>query len=265
MKNSKLFTSIFSALSLIFILSSNVFAHTIEYKDSEISVNVTPGEPTQIQFPGIVKGGYMKQSSSLHLDRKDTDLIIFANEGLNQRGESIIVRLEDGRSYSIRIKAATKDTPRDDVVKIEDKREQNIDEEEELAEYKEGKFEYAPSSTVSGFLREMVLVAEFGKKGISGYRVTNSYKGESVLQDGTLRATIDKIFIGPKLWGYVIDVENLLDQSQKLNPATFRLDGTRAISAEQWELSPRPLTIEQEVAKKDKTKVYVVTRARNYR
>lgn len=265
MRNIKLIKTYLFVLVGMLVLSSNVFAHTIEYKDTEVSIYVNPGEPTQLQFPGIVKGGYMKQSSSLHLDRKDTDLIIFANEGLGNRGESIIVRLEDGRSFSIRVKAANKDNPRNDVVKIEDKRDKEIDEEEELAEYKEGKFEYAPPSTVSGFLREMVLVTEFGKKGIRGYRVTNSYKGESVLQDGTLRATIDKIFIGPKLWGYVIDVENLLDQSQKLNPATFRLDGTRAISAEHWELSPRPLTIEQEVAKKDKSKVYVVTRARNYR
>lgn len=248
-----------------FLLVNTASARDVEYNDTEVTINVTPGEPTQIQFPGIIKGGYKKQLSNLHLDRKDTDLIVFATEGLNVKGEAIIVRLDDGRSYSIRVRLANQENPRDDVIKIEDRRDNTINEEEELKDYEEGKFEYAPSSTVSGFVREMILVAEFGKKGIPGYRVSNRFKGESVLHDGAIRATVDKIFIGPNLWGYVIDAENLLDQSQKLNPATFRLDGTRAISAEKWELAPRPLTIEQEVARKDKTKVYVVTKAKSYR
>lgn len=242
------------------------YARDVDYKDGEVAVNVNPGEPTQIRFPGIVKGGYKKTNSSLYLDKKDTDLIVFSNEGLGDKGEAIIVRLEDGRSYSVRVRPADQMHPRDDVVKIEDGREAAMaEEEEELAAYKEGKFEYAPPSTVSGFIREMVLVSEFGKKGIPGYRVSDRFRGETVLHDGTVRATIDKIFIGPNLWGYVIDAENMLDQTQQINPASFRLDGTRAVSAQRWELSPRPLTIEQQIAGKDKAKVYVVTKAKSYR
>ncbi|MFN4895359.1 MAG: hypothetical protein ACK5HO_06205, partial [Pseudomonadota bacterium] len=62
--------------------------------------------------------------------------------------------------------------------------------------------------------------------------------------------------------GYVLDASNLLDQSQKLNPATFRIDGTRAISASNWELAARPMTIEHQVSGRDQAKVYIVTRAR---
>ena len=71
--------------------------------------------------------------------------------------------------------------------------------------------------------------------------------------------------MGPKLWGYVLDAENLLDQTQQINPASFRIDGTRAISANHWEIAPRPLTIEQEVAKRHKAKIYIVTRAKGTR
>jgi len=106
------------------------------------------------------------------------------------------------------------------------------------------------------------LVAELGKKQINGYRVSDAHRGETVLNDGTMLATIDQIFIGPNLWGYVLDTQNLLDSSQLINPATFRLDGTRAVSARNWELAAKPLDIEQQLAAKDKTKVYIITRAR---
>lgn len=239
------------------------FARDVNYDSSEISVYVTPGEPTQIQFPGQVQGGVKRKMSALSLEHKDSDLVVFSSEAITDQGEAIIVRLKDGRSYSVRIRRSADDHKRDDVVRIEDGRASylNGDESEEPA-YRDRKFDYAPPSQVSGLMREMVLVAEFGKKTIAGYRVSDRYRGETVLNDGTMRATIDKIFIGPNLWGYVIDTSNLLDTSQKINPATFRLDGTRAVSATNWELSARPLNVEQQVSSKHTSKVYIVTRAR---
>ena len=59
----------------------------------------------------------------------------------------------------------------------------------------------------------------------------------------------------------MLDVENLLDTNQKLNPASFRLDGTRAVAAERWELAPRPETAEQRIAGSHKAKVYIVTKS----
>ena len=240
------------------------YAREIEYAGAEVAVNVSPGEPTQINFPGEIKGGYKPKLSNIDLDRKDSDLIVFAGEGLSDKGEAIIVRLTDGRSYSLRLRLADDAHPRDDVVKVDDKRVGG-DEEEETSPYKEKRFQYAPSNTVTGLMREMMLVSELGKKNIPGYRLSERYKGETVLSDGTMRATIDRIFIGPNLWGYVLDTHNMLDQTQQINPASFRLDGTRAISAERWELAPRPLNIEQQVSGKDKAKVYIVTRAKKNR
>ena len=254
-------------LILVGLAVSTASARTIEYKDGEITVNVTPGEPTQIEFPGTIQGGFKKNHSALHLDRKEADLIVFANEGLSDTGEAIIVRLKDGRSYSLRIRLADSVNPRDDVVSVQDDRSRLVDPDEVNlnAPYSDKQYEYAPPSTISGFMRELVLVSEFGKNQIAGYRESDRYRGETVLSDGALKVTIDRIFTGPNLWGYVLDAQNLLDQTVRLNPATFRLDGTRAVSAKQWELSPRPINAEQQVASKDSTKIYVITRAKKYR
>jgi hypothetical protein len=240
-------------------------ARTLEYDQSEVAVYVNPGEPTQIRFPGTISGGFKKKKSSIALDRKQSDLIVFANEAIASEGEAIIVRLNDGRSYSLRIQRAGENTPpRDDVVQIDDLRSPvtPLGEEEEEPPFKERDFQYAPPTQISGLMRELVLHAEFAKSNIPGYRVSERYKGETILNDGTLLATIEKIFIGRALWGYVLTVENQLDVAQKLNPATFRIDGTRAISANYWELSPRPLTVEQQIAGRHKSKVYIVTRAK---
>lgn len=241
----------------------SAWARDVEYKDEEVSVRVLPGEPTQLRFPGLIADGYKRKLSAVSIEKKDSDLIVFANDKIDENGEAVIVRLKDGRAFSVRIKKAGAETPRDDVVKIVDGRGSIIDSlEEEDPQYREKRFDYAPPTQVSGLMRELVLAAEFGKAGISGYQVADQYKGETVLNDGTLQATIDRIFIGPNLWGYVIDAKNMLDQTQKINPATFRLDGTRAISAQDWELAPRPLDVEQQIAGKHNTKIYVVTKAR---
>jgi hypothetical protein len=262
------YSSFYAYTALIcfgFVLHENAYGRDVDYNNEEVSVFVAAGEPTQVQFPGNISGGFKRKQSAVSLDRKGTDLIVFAQENLDDSGEAIIVRLDDGRSFSLRIKKASSGNMRDTVVKINDLNSSVVtgqaDEEEELP-YKEKKFDYAPPNQVSGFMREMMLVSEFGKSNIMGYRVSNTYKGETVLNDGTLHATIEKIYIGPKLWGYVMNVENLIDQTQRLNPATFRLDGTRAVSAKEWELAPRPMNVEQEVAGKHKTRIYVITRAK---
>ncbi len=237
-------------------------ARDIEYNNNEFSVYVAPGEPTQIEFPDKISGGFRKKLSSLSLDRKDDDLIVFANEGISEEGEAIIVRLDDGRSYSVRIRLATESDPRDSLVRLYDERSSILSNEEEELPYAERKFERSSPHSPPGLLREMVLASEFGKPKIPGYKVSERYKGETVMNDGTLQATIDKIFIGPNLWGYVIDASNQLDEGQRLNPASFRLDGTRAISMDNWELAPKPLNIEQQIAGKHKAKVYVITTPR---
>lgn len=242
------------------LLASSAFARDLEYNNEEISISVAPGEPTQVQFPGDVSGGYKNRQSSISLDRKGNSLVVFAQENISESGEAIIVQLTDGRSYSVRIRRANADSPRDDVVKISDTRAAIVSNDEEEPAYREKNFEYAPPTQVSGLVREMMLVAEFGKANISGYRQSDSYHGDTILNDGTVLATVDRVFEGPNLRGYVLDVKNLLDTTQKINPASFRIDGTRAISANSWELAPRPLTAEQEIARKDAIKVYVVTR-----
>ena len=155
---------------------------------------------------------------------------------------------------------------RDVAIKIVDTREADIEENPQLAGLAPAPVapsEFPPPTTVAGLMREMVLVAELGKsKGIPGYRRSNKFSGETVLADGTMNATVDEIFMGTDYWGYVLTVENKLDTSQRINPATFRIDGTRAISANKWELSPVPLTDEQKITQGHRGKVYIVTRSK---
>lgn len=245
--------------------ASDAIARDLEYGGREISVFVKPGEPTQIQFPGVIAGGFKKKQSSLNLDRKGTDLVVFGQDTLTEAGEAIIVRLENGKSYSIRVHRTSPDKPRDDMVRIEDSLTSPPspgDDTDKEPQHEEKKFDYAPPNQVSGLMREMVLNAEFGKTGITGYRVSEIHRGETVLSDGTIMAKIDRIFVGPTLWGYVVDAENLLQTSQKIDAGSFRIDGTMAISVKDWELAPQPLNHEQQIAGKHRTKLYIITRAK---
>ena len=158
-------------------------ARDVDYNNEEISIYVTPGEPTQVRFPGVVGGGVKKKVSSLSLQHNDSDLVIFATEALNDNGEAIIVRLKDGRSYSVRVRRSGDTKQRDDVVRVNDSSSVLSDPNEAEPQSRERKFDYAPPSQVSGLMREMVLVAELGKKSIPGYRVSDSYKGEPVPKD----------------------------------------------------------------------------------
>ncbi len=252
-------------ITSFFILVGNLHAKEIEYKGGEIEIIAAPGQPTEIQFPDTIKTGYRKKLSALSIEKRDNKLIVFPKDSLSPEGESILVHIKSGRSYAIKIKRATGGQKRDAIVKIIDSRVSVLPEEEEVSPFKERAFKYAPPSTVSGLMRELILATEFGKVKIPGYKVSDRFKGEVVLNDGALKVTIDKIFVGPTLWGYVLDAENQLDVSQRINPATFRLDGTRAVSATNWELAPRPMNIEQQIAKKHTTKVYVITKANKNR
>ena len=252
-------------LILLMLSIPQAMAREVDYVGQEVEVYVNPREPTKIEFLDKVASGFKPSQSALSVQRDGSDLIVFARSNLSPAGEAVIVKLADGRSYSLRMKPAI-DGPRDSSVKILDSRTSILgdeSEEEDSDRSKEKIYPRAPSNTVSGLMRDMTLVAEFGKKGITGFRASDRYRGQTVLNDGTLHAVLDQIFIGPDLWGYVLDVKNLLDTSQRLNPATFRLDGTRAISIQRFELAPRPLNVEQQVANKHQTKVYVVTRSRS--
>ena len=245
-------------------VATPAWARDIRYTGLEQTIYVTPGEPTQIVFPSKIEGGFKRKNSSLALERKENFLVVFAQPEIPYEGEALLVQLDDKRSYALRISPADDDHPRDEQAKVIEDREESAGDEEDYNSgppYEQPRG-FAPSTVASGLIREMVLVAEYGKqRGIPGYRRSNRYTGETVLNDGTVEARIDEIFMGPDLWGYVLSVENLLDTNHKLNPASFRLDGARAVAAERWELSPRPVTAEQKVGRQYQAKVYIVTKA----
>jgi hypothetical protein len=256
-------------LILLFVFFStalSAWARNLEYNGQEAPVYVSPGEPTNIKFPDKIAGGYITNDSSIQLQREGSDLIIFTSGQIKSQGEAIIVRLKDKRSFSLRLLPTSDINPRDPMVSVDDMSENSLEElreeDDDSKSYEPQDGKYAPPTVLSGFMREMVLFSEFGKPKIQGYEVSSKHRGETIFHDGTMHAKINSIFIGAKYWGYVIDTENLLDTNQLLNPGTFRLDGTRAVSANRWELAAKPLTNEQELAGRHKTKLYIITKPR---
>lgn len=250
------------AVLCFFLGAERVYAREVEYTGKEVPVYVTPGEPTQVTFPEKIEGGFKRKHSSLALERQGNFLVVFAQPEIPYEGEALLVHLKNKRSYALRILPSDDDNPRDEFINMQDMREEYLnDGQQERDPYLQPRG-FAPATLTPGLMREMVLVAEFGKRGgIPGYRRSNRFTGETVLNDGTVEAKIDEIFMGTDLWGYVLTVENQLDTTYKINPAAFRLDGTRAVGAERWELAPRPQTAEQQVANAHKAKVYIVTRS----
>ncbi|HMO19051.1 MAG TPA: hypothetical protein PKA63_13170 [Oligoflexia bacterium] len=246
----------------IFCLSKDAFARDVNYTGKEVPVYVTPGEPSQINFPSKIAGGFRKKHSSLALERQGNFLVVFAQPEIPYEGEALLVHLDDKRSYALRILPADDDNGRDEFIQLKDLREDYLGDGAGVSDERFPIQGYAPPSIVPGLMREMILISEFGKRGgIPGYSRSNTYSGESVLHDGTVSAKVKEMFLGTSLWGYVIEVENLLDTTHKINPAAFRLDGTRAVLAERWELAPRPETAEQSVANAHKAKLYIVTKS----
>lgn len=248
---------------LFLIALTTGFARDIEYSSGEIEIFVRPGEATEVRFPDEVLGGYKKQGSVISVDKVGTNLIIFAQDKLQQNGEVILVRTRDNRSYSLRVKTADDVSVRDDIVVIKDNRpRQTSEDDDELPKYRDRQFIYPSQYQVAGLMRELVLVTEFGKNGIPGYRVADSGAGSEVVNNGQITARLVRMYLGPQLWGYVLEAENKTDEIVKVDPAIFKIHGTRAISMDKWELAPRPLTPEQRMAGAHKAFVYVVAKAR---
>lgn len=245
------------------LFAGEALAREVQYSGNELPVYVTPGEPTQITFPDDIKGGFKRKHSALALERQNNFLVVFAQPEIPYEGEALLVHLADDRSYALRILPSDDENPRDEFVKVQDIRDDyTSDAVEEGMDARIRQLGFPSPATVPGLMREMILVAEFGRRqSPEGYRRSNRYTGETVLHDGTVEVKIDEIFMGSQYWGYVLNVENLLETGQKLNPATFRLDGTRAVTAQRWELSGRPITAEQKIANGHQGKVYVITRA----
>lgn len=257
-----IFTGV-AVLAVSLLGQSAEAAREIDYQGNEVSVYVNPGEPTQVVLPGKISGGFKRKNSSLSLERNGNFLVLFAQPDLSEEGEALLVLLDDKRSFALRVIPSSEEQPRDDSVKLKEAREDVDYESGPTTPELVPRTGYTPPTLPSGLVRELILVAEYGKqRTIPGYRRSNKYTGETVMHDGSLEAKIDEIFMGPDYWGYVLNVENLLDTTQKLNPASFRLDGTRAVSAQRWELAARPQTAEQRLAKHHVAKVYIVTRAK---
>lgn len=98
---------------VIFCLFLGVLAFTplaeareINYYGGEVKVYVQVGEPTVVSFPSEIEGGYRSTNSQLDLERRGTDLIVFAKPGLAIEGEVLVIYVKDKRPFMIRVMPA---------------------------------------------------------------------------------------------------------------------------------------------------------------
>ena len=111
-------TRVTLALLIAFSGVTRAFARDVEYTtgQGEVEVFVNVGEPTEIIFEGgKIKDGFKNSNAGIALDKKDSSLVVFGKESMNENGEAILVRLDDGRSYPLRIRRANLVNGRQDV------------------------------------------------------------------------------------------------------------------------------------------------------
>ena len=99
-------TRVTLAFSVALLSVTAAFARDVEYTTGrgEVEVFVNVGEPTEIIFEGgKIKDGFKNSNAGIALDKKDSSLVVFGKENMNENGEAILVRLDDGRSFLLRL------------------------------------------------------------------------------------------------------------------------------------------------------------------
>jgi hypothetical protein len=98
-------------------------ANAIEYvvENEETPIYLRLGEPTLVEFPAAIEGGFRTKHSSYSLERDKNQLVLFLNKTTpNPKGEGILVMLKDGRICALRLLEETPEHSRDVVVRISD-------------------------------------------------------------------------------------------------------------------------------------------------
>ena len=72
-----IFGAVLTAFTLL-VAPDAAEAREIKYDGQEVTVFVKPGEPTQLQFPGTIQGGFRRENSAVLLERQEKYLVVFA-------------------------------------------------------------------------------------------------------------------------------------------------------------------------------------------
>lgn len=66
-------------------------------------IEVRPYEPTQVVFPRNIDSGFKHPNSDVKVDKRANVLVVSASESLKKGGEPIVVFLDDGTFFPLRI------------------------------------------------------------------------------------------------------------------------------------------------------------------
>lgn len=211
--------------------------------ENPIIVKVALGRTTEIVFPAHV--GYLTgaDEETLQIESREERAYLYPRRRFSW------VRLYGldaaGRSYVFEVHQVEPPEPEDDSVQIS------------VAALEEPQGPEMPG-THPQVVRLLVLMKE--GRAVPGYQILDG-GGELFLEEVKLSQwRLNKVYLGPRLAGLVVDVENISSQAIRLDPQQLNFKGLRGASITDHRLAPKEPESSLEAFKgyPKRTKAYIV-------
>lgn len=227
----------------------HVMEGQIKHAGPEITIYVSPSEPTKINFPRGVFSATPGSSEDLPLARGEWGLQVGAAPNLPKEGRSIHVRLIDGRQYRVLFLPADDENEHHDVMNIDMKSPSTP----------AGSIPMAGNDrAVLELLNHLKSAASGALKSIPDYSRESGQRDAVLFTKNELRGTVREHYRGERLQGYVLVVQNLGTVPLKLTPASIPLRGVLGAQFERSELAPRPSRMDPQGTGADQSTAFVV-------
>jgi hypothetical protein len=211
----------------------------VEYAGAPINVHLGVGNTTEVELPeAIVDVVTALSVGEIEVDYHGSHLFLHALQPI--QGELFAIS-DSGVSYML--VATTFEEDRDTAVRVEATGTQTR--QRLLA---------ARTLTAVNLLRAMVR-----KETLPGVEYAEASQQE-IYHDGTLSLKLIEAYFAPRMRGYVLLAENLTGVSVPVPVQNLAIPGLLAVGADQQLLSPRPQTVEEQLAAAHQSQVYVVVK-----
>jgi hypothetical protein len=190
-------------------------------------------EPVKLVFPGTVRSATGPRGRKVLGKTEGNALFLWTKGSLPTGGESLLVLLADGRQYRLQIVEdserflrlvrvglplsgqATLETPPQPLLPVEPESYDSID------------------------IQRMIAALEKGGTP-SGYHAVDSLNSRPLVDDGSMRASIEKALVAKNLMGFKVRIENLTDQELQISKSSLGVGDIVGLKMNRNTLGPRP-------------------------